>query len=158
MNRNGNYSTQLSTSTAMKQQLPEHTNKDNPNLEILKAAAQAWLAHSSNPKSSTKEYDMWKGTSTRKPSRFQLEAIKWSKQREREVASGWDFSHSLWDPYEIVAVTKKLELGLLLDHAAAPVSFASRTEPGRTGKRGRKGSNGLRKLLRRSFPRRLNSG
>ncbi|KAF3338018.1 hypothetical protein FCM35_KLT18605 [Carex littledalei] len=142
----------------MKQQLPKHTNKDDPNLEILKAAAQAWLAHSSNPKSSTKEFDMRKGTSMRRPSRFQLEAIKLSKQRERETESGWDFSRSLWDPYEIVAVSKRLELGLLLDHAAAPVPFVSRAEPGWTSKRGRKGSNGLRKLLRRSFPRRLNSG
>lgn len=138
----------------MKQQLREQTEGDDRNLEILKAAAQAWLAHSSNPKSVTQEFDVRKGSAMRQPSRFQLEAIK---QQERVVESAWDFSRSLWDPYEIVAVSKRLETGLLLDHAV-PVPFVSRAEPGRTNKRGRKSSNSLRKLIRKSFSRRIISG
>jgi hypothetical protein len=156
-NPNGNSCAKL-LSVAMKQQLPEQTSSADKNLEILKAAAQAWLAHSSNLKSDTKEYDVRKGASTRRPSRFQLEVIKQSKQREREADSVWDFSRSLWDPYEIVAVSKRLEMGLQFEHLAPPVPFVGRAEPGQTTKRGRKGSNSLRKLLRRSFSRRIISG
>jgi hypothetical protein len=40
--------------------------------------------------------------------RFQLEVIKLSKQRGREADFVWDFSRLLWDPYEIVTVSKSL--------------------------------------------------
>ncbi|KAJ3696999.1 hypothetical protein LUZ61_000704 [Rhynchospora tenuis] len=139
----------------MKQQVPEKTNCEDPTLEIVKAAAQAWLAHAANPKSGSKESEMRKDTFMRRPSRFWLEAVKLSKQREKEAQSAWNFSHSLWDPYEIVAVSKRLETGLLLEHVP-PVPFASRAES-RT-KRGRESSNSFRKLLRKSWSRRVSSG
>ncbi|KAJ4761968.1 Methylthioribose-1-phosphate isomerase [Rhynchospora pubera] len=141
----------------MKQKLPEKNNTEDPALEIVKAAAQAWLAHAAHPKSATTESEMRKDTFMRRPSRFQLEVLKLSMQREKEAQSAWNFSHSLWDPYEIVAVSKRLETGLVLEHVP-PVPFASRAESGRFTKRGRESTNSFRKLFRKSWSRRVSSG
>ncbi|KAJ1696664.1 hypothetical protein LUZ63_005176 [Rhynchospora breviuscula] len=141
----------------MKQKLPEKNNSEDPTLEIVKAAAQAWLAHAAHPKSATKESEMRKDTFMRRPSRFQLEVLKLSKQREKEAQSAWILSHSLWDPYEIVAVSKRLETGLVLEHVP-PVPFANRAESARFTKRGRDSTNSLSKLFRKSWSRRFPIG
>lgn len=84
-------------------------------MELLKAVAQAWLSHtdaSSRPTGS--EFDLRRINFHPKPSRFKLEE---SKKAAKEAArNSWDFHESLLDTYEIVAVSKKLERGLVLDY------------------------------------------
>ncbi|KAF8399789.1 hypothetical protein HHK36_015659 [Tetracentron sinense] len=82
-------------------------------LEILKAVAQAWHGHSGKTRP-TNEFDAYKRNFNSKPTRFKVEATnKFSKEG---VGSNWDFGKSLWDSYEIVTMSKRLESGLVLDH------------------------------------------
>ncbi|KAL5988139.1 hypothetical protein ACLOJK_035902 [Asimina triloba] len=89
-------------------------------IEILKAVAQAWHGRSGSPRP-MKDYETQPthAQSRIKPcSRFKLEAIKELSQSGSESSrrSTWDFSQSLWDSYEIVTLSKKLEDGMVLDH------------------------------------------
>jgi hypothetical protein len=86
---------------------------DQQNLEIIKAVAQARLSHSatSSSSSSTNEFDAHRLKFISRPSRFKLQS-----QIESSKQTPWDFGQSLWDSYEIVNVSRKLEAGLLLDY------------------------------------------
>ncbi|KAJ3675281.1 hypothetical protein LUZ60_004323 [Juncus effusus] len=144
---------------AMKKQQPDQqANTDESDLELSKAVAQAWLAHSSYSGLDTKESDAHKGNFKYHPTRFKLEAAKLARQRQDDRP--WDFAQSLWDTYEIVAVSKRLEFGLVLDQTAPTltVPFVSRVESGRYSKRFRESRNSLRKLFHRSSSKRVESG
>ncbi|KAK3037516.1 hypothetical protein RJ639_030324 [Escallonia herrerae] len=87
-------------------------------LEILKAVAQAWHDHSINSNSTSRqmsEFDAHPMNFKSRPPRFKLEAMSKPSSSARDNASSWDFGQSLWDSYEIVTVSKKLEAGLVLD-------------------------------------------
>ncbi|EHA8587887.1 hypothetical protein COCNU_scaffold003477G000010 [Cocos nucifera] len=119
---------------------PEHIGDED--LEILKAVAQAWHAQSGNHRP-TQEFDAQKNNHfKRKPSRFKLEAIAMASKPSQ---SNWDFSQSLWDSYEIVTLSKKLEANLALDQP-----MPSSTESTRPGKRARESKNSFRNLLQRT--------
>lgn len=91
----------------IKSKIREQENYAN----IIKAVAQAWHGHSSSPViESTLEFDAHKLCFQSKPTRFKIEALR------EEVPPGvkkWDFTKSLWDSYEIVNVSRKLERCLL---------------------------------------------
>ncbi|PQQ00460.1 uncharacterized protein Pyn_08151 [Prunus yedoensis var. nudiflora] len=89
---------------------------DDRELEILKAVAQAWYSHSSGSRP-TSEFDAHRRNFRgRLPSRFKLEAMRKSASASNQVSgyAAWDFGQSLWDAYEIVAVSKRLETGLFV--------------------------------------------
>ncbi|OWM65405.1 uncharacterized protein LOC116213977 [Punica granatum] len=116
----------------MKKKKAEHEHEgdqedeEQQELEILKAVAQAWYGHSGSSQA-TSEFDARRLSFRAQPSRFGLEAMNknelssmssLSKERRfsRSMASGyWDFRQSLWDSYEILAVSRKLESGMVLD-------------------------------------------
>ncbi|KAG5618074.1 hypothetical protein H5410_017898 [Solanum commersonii] len=99
----------------MKKKQEPHQDEQH-DVEILKAVAQAWHGHSSS-RGTTAEFDAHRHNFKNKPSRFKLEAINKATSREYDgTISRWDFSQSLWDSYEILNVSKKLETGLMLDH------------------------------------------
>ncbi|XP_008780752.2 uncharacterized protein LOC103700616 [Phoenix dactylifera] len=123
---------------------PEHV--DDQDLELLKAVAQAWHAQSGNPRP-TKESDAQKNHFKRKPSRFKLEAITMASEASQ---SNWDFSQSLWDSYEIVTLSKKLDANLALDQP-----LPSPPESSRAGKRARETKYSLRNLLQRISSKRF---
>lgn len=85
-------------------------------LEILKAVAQAWHGHT-NFSIDSNEFDTRRRNFKSHPSRFRLEAAKKKSQQQAAAASTtrWDFGQSLWDAYEIVAVSRRIETGLVLD-------------------------------------------
>ncbi|CAK9137543.1 unnamed protein product [Ilex paraguariensis] len=117
--------------------------------EILKAVAQAWHGHSSSGSSTTtSEFDTHRRNFKSKPTRFKLEAM--SKATAKESGSGnWDFGQSLWDSYELVTLSKKLEAGLVLDH-----QFSS-LDPFRIVKRRKESKNSLRNLIGRMSAKRF---
>ncbi|GAB2289459.1 hypothetical protein Dimus_023768 [Dionaea muscipula] len=90
-------------------------HRDN---EILKAVAQAWLSHISDASSKPltgSEFDARRINFQPKVSRFKLETIKKAAIANEKAAASvrWDFNESLCDTYEIVAISKSLERGLL---------------------------------------------
>lgn len=136
-------------------QSPQTTNtmKNKPvvededgHLEILKAVAQAWQSHTGTSKPAS-EFDAHRRNCRANPSRFKLEAI-----RSRSSVGGmrrWDFGQSLWDSYEIVAVSKKLETGLVLDGDG----FREADGGGRNQRKQRESCNSLRNLFNRASRR-----
>ena len=108
--------------------------------EILKAVAQAWYNHSGSSKPMT-EFDAqshpinFKGN----PSRFKLEALG----KLPSVTATWDFKQSLWDSYELVTVSRRLETGLALDNPFAELSESSRIHR----RRKQESKNSLRNLF-----------
>ncbi|GAA0159996.1 hypothetical protein LIER_16652 [Lithospermum erythrorhizon] len=132
--------------------------KKDHDLEIIKAVAQAWLGHSSATKA-TNEFDAYRRNFKNKPSRFKLEASTESNTTSAGAASeninGWDFRESLLDTYEIVALSRKLETGLMLDHQPFPALSrqASRSSGGK-----KESKNSLRNLFTKmtSSSRRFN--
>ncbi|KAL5213342.1 hypothetical protein ABZP36_024189 [Zizania latifolia] len=138
-------------------------------VELLKAVAQAWHAQSGNPRPPSRAgsghgadddgADAASGArragTSRRPSRFKLEAAAARR-------APWDFAQSLWDTYELVAVARKLESGLVLaDHAgAAPRAGAQERattarRAGGAGKRVRESSRSLKSMFLRSSSRRF---
>ncbi|XP_009624523.1 uncharacterized protein [Nicotiana tomentosiformis] len=89
--------------------------QEEQDLEILKAVAQAWHGHSSSLRTAV-EFDPHCHNFKSKPSRFKLEAMSKVSTRKIYGAGSWDFKQSLWDSYELVNVSKKLEMELMLDH------------------------------------------
>ncbi|KAG6386537.1 hypothetical protein SASPL_151703 [Salvia splendens] len=86
--------------------------------ELLKAVAQAWHAHSASAKAAadSAEFDAHRLYFKGRPSRFKLEAMrKPFKRGDDNSQKSWDFGQSLWDSYEILSVSKKLETGLVAD-------------------------------------------
>lgn len=130
-----------------RQELQGH---DQDQLEILKAVAQAWHGHSVSNNRPTNEFDAYKRNFKSKPSRFKLEAISKSSSNDPTAPSArWDFGQSLWDSYEIVTVSKRLEVGLVLDDP-----FQDSYQP-RVVRRRRETKNSLRNLFTRVSSKRF---
>ncbi|KAJ9677888.1 hypothetical protein PVL29_022703 [Vitis rotundifolia] len=130
-----------------RQELQGH---DQDQLEILKAVAQAWHGHSGSNNRPTNEFDAYKRNFKSKPSRFKLEAISKSSSKDPTAPSArWDFGQSLWDSYEIVTVSKRLEVGLALDD---PIQDSYQP---RVVKRRKESKNSLRNLFTRVSSKRF---
>ncbi|CAN6232293.1 unnamed protein product [Urochloa humidicola] len=135
-------------------------------VELLKAVAQAWHAQSGNPRPSRAsdaggdDSDAAAGAGARprvrhRPSRFKLEAMAAAAAVAPPREMAWDFAQSLWDTYELVAVTRKIESSLAIaDHAAAATTAAPAVPRG-AGKWARESGRKLRSLFLRSTPRRF---
>lgn len=130
----------------MKLEDPDHGH----DLEIIKAVAQAWHAQSSNSRCMTEfEAHHLNSTFKRKPSRFSLEAIRQKKIYQNYIGSNigarhWDLDHSLFDAYEIVSVSKRLESSLVLDHQFSALGEHAHS----SAKRRKESKNSLRSLLK----------
>ncbi|CAN6244961.1 unnamed protein product [Urochloa humidicola] len=137
-------------------------------VELLKAVAQAWHAQSGNPRPSRAseagggDSNAAAGAGARprvrhRPSRFKLEAMAAAAAAAPPREAAWDFAQSLWDTYELVAVTRKLESGLAIaDHAAAAATTtAAPAVPRGAGKWATESGRRLRSLFLRSTPRRF---
>ena len=137
-------------------------------VELLKAVAQAWHAHSGNPRPSRASETggddrdspgaggarTRAGASRHRPSRFKLEAMAAAAAPPREAAR--DFARSLWDTYELVSVARKLESGLVIaDHAAAAPTVPRGGDARGAGKRAKESGRSLRSLFLRSTSRRF---
>ncbi|XWS47646.1 hypothetical protein CRYUN_Cryun13aG0002000 [Craigia yunnanensis] len=125
----------------------------NKNLEIIKAVAQAWHCHSCSS-TTTNEFDAYRRNFKGKPSRFKLEAMSKPsiKVKDNIATPNWDFGQSLWDSYEIVTVTKKLEAGLVFDDPFTGLEEHKST----AHKRRKESKNSLRNLFKRVSSRRFN--
>ena len=128
-------------------------------LEIIKAVAQAWQSHSTNTSSRpTNEFDAYRRNFKGKPSRFKLEAMSNQSHAKDNLAvnsnsstPSWDFGQSLWDSYEIVTLSKKLESGLVFDDP-----FTGLEDSVRAQKKHKESGNSLRNLFKRVSSRRFN--
>ncbi|XP_042041115.1 uncharacterized protein LOC121786540 [Salvia splendens] len=121
--------------------------EEEDDTELLKAVAQAWNAHSASSKAAA-EFDAHRLYFKRRPSRFKLEAMrKPTKRGDDDSQKSWDFGQSLWDSYEILSVSKKLETGLVSDD---PFS----DEQLRRSRR-RESNNSLRNLFNKMSSRRF---
>ncbi|KAI3454425.1 hypothetical protein Pfo_011088 [Paulownia fortunei] len=127
-------------------------HEEEHDTEILKAVAQAWHGHSSSSKgtTTTSEFDAHRRYFKGKPTRFKVEAMSMATKKD-QCGTSWDFRQSLWDSYEIVSVSKKLETGLVLDN---PFSALNEQEDG--VKRRKESKNSLRNLFNRMSSRRFN--
>ncbi|KAJ0972496.1 hypothetical protein J5N97_020455 [Dioscorea zingiberensis] len=135
----------VDTSTMRKQEGSDVSGKEQ-DLEVLKAVAQAWHAQAGIP-GATKEFEAQKSSFRHRPTRFRMEAMSMAA---KEAESNWDFAQSLWDSYEIVTLSKKLEAGLSIDDPVVALS-----ESGRGSKRRRESSNSLRSFFRRISSKRF---
>lgn len=123
---------------------------DDVDAEILKAVAQAWHGHSRSSKAAAaaeSEFDAHRMYFKGKPSRFKVEAMSKASKRD-QCGTSWDFRQSLWDSYEIVSVSKKLEAGLVMDK-----SFTALNEEQQ--RRRKESKNSLRSLFNRMSSRRF---
>ncbi|PWA65892.1 hypothetical protein CTI12_AA148650 [Artemisia annua] len=123
--------------------------QEEQELEIIKAVAQAWLGHTTttSPPSSTNEFDARRLNFKNKPTRFKVEAMTkplQSYNHNNGLLTSWDFTQSLWDSYEIVAVSRRLETGLLLEDELNASS---------KGKRKKESRNSLRNVFNRTSRR-----
>ena len=119
--------------------------QDKEELELQKAVAQAWHSYLTKAKVATSEFDARKLNFQTKPSRFKLEAMTKLKANEKAERAKWEFYQSLWDSYEIVAVSKKLETELILDYRFEDVKRIG--EMNRRVRRRRESKNSLRNLF-----------
>ncbi|RWW11301.1 hypothetical protein BHE74_00046266 [Ensete ventricosum] len=126
------------------EQQQQRRQVDEHELELLKAVAQAWHSQSGNPNQTDEFHARRASSSHRQPTRFKLEAVAMAA---RAAESQWDFAHSLWDSYEIVTLSKKLEANVALDDVHPG---RSPPESGRPDKRTRESKNSLRNLIHRS--------
>ncbi|XP_071686812.1 uncharacterized protein [Rutidosis leptorrhynchoides] len=122
--------------------------EEQQELEIIKAVAQAWLGHTTttSPPSSTNEFDTRRLNFKNHPTRFNLEAMtKPSRNNNHndKVATHWDFNQSLWDAYELVAVSRRLEASLLSENEINESS----TGQGSSKKKKKESKNSLRNIL-----------
>ncbi|KAK3227313.1 hypothetical protein Dsin_007175 [Dipteronia sinensis] len=119
-------------------------------LEIVKTVAQAWYGHSGSSRT-TNEFDAYRRNFRGQPSRFKLEAM--NKLPSSSTAKDrWDFRQSLWDSYEIVTVSKRLEAGLTLDDQFTGLDDQSR----KLHRKCKESKNSLRNLFNRLSSRRYN--
>ncbi|KAI4326747.1 hypothetical protein MLD38_032026 [Melastoma candidum] len=147
-----------------------HEAKDN-DLEIVKAVAQAWHSRSSSSSrdaSAASEFDARRLNFQGRPSRFKIEATRKANQvkslamvkyTDSDPNLPWDFSQSLWDSYEIVAVSKRLETALVFDGSYAGIDELDRgvVEQCRVVRRKRESRNSLRNLFNLMSSRRFKS-
>lgn len=117
--------------------------EDDRELEILKAVAQAWYSHSGSSRPMFKFDACPRNYNSKSPSRFKLEAMRKSSSAGD---TKWDFGQSLWDAYEIVAVSKRLETGLVLDELESVA---------RVRRRRRESKHSLRSLFNKISSRRV---
>ncbi|CAH8384736.1 unnamed protein product [Eruca vesicaria subsp. sativa] len=112
-------------------------------VELMKAAAQAWLSHSLTSKSTVLEFE-----ARRKHAFVKVEALSSTKKHHHHHPSflDWEYGQSLWDPYEILSVSKKLERALTLEEHTFSADKA-------TKKKNRDSRNSLRSLFNRSSRR-----
>lgn len=125
-------------------------------LEIIKAVAQAWYSHGGSTRP-LNEFDARKSSFRGKPSRFKLEAMKKKQSlanKNGSATSSWDFGQSLWDSYEIVTVSKRLETGLVLDSSFSELDNDSVRVHRR--KSVKESKNSLRNLFNQMSSRRFN--
>ncbi|KAH6770590.1 hypothetical protein C2S52_015393 [Perilla frutescens var. hirtella] len=126
---------------------------DHHDVEILKAVAQAWHGHSSSSKAAeaalTSEFDAHRMYFKGRLSRFKLEAMS-GATKTYQCGKSWDFGQSLWDSYEIISVSKKLETGLVLNDP-----FSALNEEQRGVMRRKESNNSLRSLFNRMSSRRF---
>lgn len=129
----------------------KHGDHHEVDAEILKAVAQAWHGHSSSSKgaASTSEFDAHRMYFKGKPSRFKIEAMSRATRKE-QCGKSWDFGQSLWDSYEILSVSKKLEMGMVLNDP-----FSALNEEQRRVMRRKESKNSLRNLFNRMSSRRF---
>ncbi|KAF1002967.1 uncharacterized protein LOC141699704 [Apium graveolens] len=127
--------------------------EDAHELEIIKSVAQAWLGHSTCPSPRPLDtFDSHWLKFSRRFSRFKLESIKNKKSGTHNYEGGsWDFSQSLWDSYEIVDASKKLEAVLVLDHQFSGLNQTDTTVIHRP----KESINSLRNLMNRFSSRRF---
>lgn len=130
----------------------KHEDHQELDIELLKAVAQAWHGHLSSSKSNgtTSEFDAHKRFFKGRPTRFKLEAISRASRKQDQCNASWDFGQSLWDSYEIVTVSKKLERGLMLDSP-----FSALGEGEFVVKKRKESKNSLGSLLRFSSSKRF---
>ena len=137
---------------------PEVEDKVNTQeLEIIKAVAQAWYSHAGSTRP-LNEIDARKSSFRGKPSRFKLEAMKKlssANYKSGYATSSWDFGQSLWDSYEIVTVSKRLETGLVLDSLFSEVDNDS-VRVHRRRSTTKESKNSLRNLFNQVSSRRFN--
>ncbi|CAL0306786.1 unnamed protein product [Lupinus luteus] len=134
---------------------PELEEEHQQDMEILKAVAQAWYSHSGNSRPIS-VFDAHRRGFKAKPSRFKVEAMrKPSSSRDTSLAAThWDFKQSLWDSYELVTISRRIEVGLTLDDNP----FDDLTGSVRVDRRSKKESmNSLRNLFNNLSSRRFNS-
>ncbi|XP_010555769.1 PREDICTED: uncharacterized protein LOC104825178 [Tarenaya hassleriana] len=154
----------------------EDQEQEQKRLEVVKAVAQAWLSRSNTTTTSS----CWEFGAQRrygfirdKPSRFKIEALSITAGVDTDdhryrypTGSRWDFGQSLWDSYEIVAVSKKLERGLALENAFS--GFVGDNDDGEWSRliglkkkkkktKGEESRNSLRSLFYRACSRRFNN-
>lgn len=125
---------------------PELDEDHHHDLEILKAVAQAWHSHSSSSSTTTK-FTAHLINFKSNPSRFKLEETKKAPVKDKRGAH-WDFRESLWDSYEIVAVSNRLETGLGLEN-----QVPAQDDPSMRYKRPKESKNSLRNLFNMSSRR-----
>ena len=146
---------------------------EDVDVELLKAVAQAWYAHSGNPRPSRAsaapgDVDEVAGVGARRavggaapryrPSRFKLEAAA-AAAAPLQSRKSWDFAQSLWDTYELVTVAQKIESSLIIADQLAAAAPRAGAEDGATrgggGKRARESRRSLRSMFLRSSHRKL---
>lgn len=124
--------------------------EDEQDLEILKAVAQAWYNHSGSSRPMN-EFDAYLSNFKGNPSRFKLEAMsKSSSANDSSHGATWDFGQSLWDSYEIVTLSRRLETGLLSDNP-----FVELDSPNRVRRRRKESRHSLRSLFNQISSRRF---
>ncbi|XP_071729339.1 uncharacterized protein [Rutidosis leptorrhynchoides] len=126
--------------------------EEQQELEIIKAVAQAWLGHTTTTSSPspTNEFDTRRLKFKNQPTRFKVEAnTKPSRNNHHnnKVTTPWDFKQSLWDSYELVAVSRRLETGLLSDNEF------NESSKGNGRKKKKESRNSLRNILNRTSRR-----
>uniref|UniRef100_A0A7N0RAF7 Uncharacterized protein n=1 Tax=Kalanchoe fedtschenkoi TaxID=63787 RepID=A0A7N0RAF7_KALFE len=136
----------------MKPVVQQSKASDQTQLEILKAVAQAWHGHTHKSSTDAKRVESCRRDFSGRPSRFKTESLRDVLQKSRRGDAGgcWDFGQSLWDSYEIVKVSKRLEDGMVLEH-----SFAKPYSRNPSVTRSREAVNSLRFLFNHMSSRRF---
>ncbi|KAJ7945815.1 putative Mediator of RNA polymerase II transcription subunit 13 [Quillaja saponaria] len=124
--------------------------EDEQELEIIKAVSQAWLSHSRSSRPMN-EFDAHQRNFEGKHSRFKLEAMSKKSSNKNIVPATWDFRKSLWDSYEIVTLSKRLERVSILDNP-----FTEFTGSSGVHRRPKESKNNLRNLFNQMSSRRFN--
>lgn len=137
---------------AMKKRL-ELQEQQPQDLEIMKAVAQARYSHSASSRPMS-EFDAHRRDFKGKPSRFKVEAMgNKSSTRDTSPATHWDFQKSLWDSYELVTVSRRIEIGLALDNPFDDSTGSIRIQR----RRKQESKNSLRNLFNNLSSRRFNA-
>lgn len=143
--------------SAMKKRPEIQQHQHEPqDLEVLKAVAQAWYSHSGTSKPMSEFYAHRRNFRGSKPSRFKLEALnkpQASSSSRDTTTIYWDFQQSLWDSYELVTVSRRIETGLTLDNPFDELCGS----PPIQQKRKPESKNSLRNLFNLMSSRRFNA-